>query len=401
MKSSTQMSALLKNIVKHSYLLILAIPLTSQAEDRPGLLLNGSVSAEYTDNVLNNANETSDTALIVNPELKYLGLVGKHKFLLSYDGKLSTYTEDSDLNYNEHKLAVGARLDHSHRINTEFKLGYDKKIEQPGSTNSSTQTLTNFHKYNNTSALAKFYYGQTKSMGQIVLGYRYNEREYTNNQQSYRDVEQNQFSATFFYRVAPKTRILFLASTEEYTYEDQVLNNGLVFNQSSNNNLYLAGVEWEASAKTTGLFKIGYQDKDFDDVRFNDISGLSYMLDMIWKPNTYTQIKLGATRQTTESAQVNEGGFLSTSYSIDVSHEITARTSLTGQYVIDNDDIVFSSGSADRTDKRNTIKVGVKHSLRKWLNINLAYKYQDKSSTNEIYNFESNTVSLSLETKFD
>ncbi|WP_143314076.1 outer membrane beta-barrel protein [Colwellia sp. UCD-KL20] len=401
MKSSTQMSALLKNIVKHSYLLILAIPLTSQAEERPGLLLNGSVSAEYTDNVLNNMNETSDTAFIINPDVKYLGLVGKHKFLLSYNGKLATYTKDSDLNYNEHKLALGARLDHSHKINTQFKLGFDKIIEEPGSTNSSTQSLTEFNQYQNKTAQAKFYYGQTVSTGQIVLGYKYSDREYTNNQQSFRDVEQNQFSATFFYRIAPKTRMLFQASTEEYSYEDQTFSNGFVFNQSSNNNLYLAGVEWEASAKTTGLFKIGYQDKDFDDVRFIDISGLSYMLDMIWKPNTYTQIKLGATRQTTESAQVNEGGFLSTSYSVDVSHEITARTSLTGQYVIDNDDIVFSSGSADRTDKRNTIKVGIKHSLRKWLNINLAYKYQDKSSTSEIYNFESNTISLSLETKFD
>ncbi|WP_139345335.1 outer membrane beta-barrel protein [Pseudocolwellia agarivorans] len=398
MKSSTQMSALLKNIVKHSYLLILAIPLTGQAEDRPGLLLNGSVSAEYTDNVLNNMNETSDTAFIINPDVKYLGLVGKHKFLLSYNGKLATYTKDSNLNYNEHKLALGARLDHSHKINTEFKLGFDKITEEPGSTNSSTQSLTEFNQYQNKTAQAKLYYGQAVSTGQIVLGYRYNDREYTNNQQSFRDVEQNQFSATFFYRIAPKTRMLFQASTEEYLYEDQTFGNGFTFNQSSDNNLYLAGVEWEATAKSKGIFKIGYQNKDYDDARLNDISGLSYILDMIWKPNTYTQIKLGAVRQTTESAQLNVGGFLSTSYSLDVSHKIMPRTAVTARFTTNNEEIVAGNS---RTDKRNSIKIGVNHSLRKWLNVKLAYKYQEKTSDIEVFNFESNTIELSLETAFD
>lgn len=398
MKSTTQIPTLFKNIVKHSYLLILTLPVITHAEDRAGLLLNGTITAEHTDNVLNNTNKVSDTAFIINPDVKYLGLVGKHKFLLSYNGKLTTYTKDSDLNYNEHKFALGAKLDHSNKINTEFKLGFDKITEEPGSTNSSTQSLTEFNQYQNKTAQAKLYYGQSTSTGQIVLGYKFNDREYTNNQQSYRDVEQNQFSATFFYRIAPKTRMLFQASTEEYSYEDQTFSNGFTFNQSSNNNLYLAGVEWEATAKSKGIFKIGYQNKDYDDARLNDISGLSYMLDMIWKPNTYTQIKLGALRQTTESAQLNEGGFLSTSYSLDVSHYIMARTAVTARFTIDNDEIVTGTS---RTDKRNSIKVGVNHSLRKWLNVKLAYKYQEKTSNIELFNFESNTIELSLETAFD
>lgn len=380
------------------FLFTFALSTNVLADDRNGLLVNGSVSVLHDDNILNSSEKASDTAVTVAPDIKYLGLVGKHKFLFSYKGEFASYIDDSKLNYNDHNFTVGARLDHSYKINTEFKLGYDKKIEEPGSTNSSTTLLTEFNEYKNKSALARLYYGQKTSTGQIALEYKYDIRDYTNNFQDFRSFDLNQLSTTFFYRVAPKTRLLFQASAIDYKYEDQALANGISFNQSSEQKLYLAGVEWEATAKSTGIFKIGYQDKDFDDVRFNDISSLYYALDMIWRPNTYTRIKLGATRQTTESALLNEAGFLSTSYSIDVSHEIMTRTRLKAGYVFDNDDIV--SGS-NRSDKRNTIKLGAIHSLRKWLDVKLEYQYQDKSSNIDLFNFESNSIQLSLETVFE
>jgi hypothetical protein len=352
----------------------------------------------HDDNILNNLEELSDTAIKVAPNFAYLGLISKHKILFSYKGDYAVFTNDNNLNYNNHKLAAGAQLDHSHRMSTEFKLGFDQLTEEPGSTNASTIALTEFNEYKNKSALGRFYYGQKTSTGQVVLEYKYANRDYTNNNQAFRNVDNNQLTGTFFYRIAPKTRMLFQASVGDYGYDDQVFQNGLVFNQSSTENLYLAGVEWDATAKTTGIFKIGYQDKDYDDVRFNDISGLSYMLDMIWKPNTYTRITLGAARQTTESAQLNVGGFISTSYSIDVSHDIRERTTLMAKYNLSNDDIVTSS---TRTDKRNGIDLAVKHSLREWLDIKLAYTYQEKSSSIDLFNFESNTIELSLTTALD
>ncbi len=361
--------------------------------------MNGAISAEFTDNVLNNASETSDTALLVEPEMTYLGLVGKHKFLLNYNGKFANYTKDSDLSYNEHKFSVNARLDHSHRINTEFQLDFDKEIETPGTTNTSTQSLTDFNKYRNISALARLSLGQRTSIGQLIFSYRHSERDYTNNQQEYRDFDQDEYIATFLYRVTPKTRLLFQVSSAEYNYDTQQ-NNSLTFNQSSTQKTYLAGLDFAVSTQITGRFKIGYQDKDYDDVRFNDISGLSYLLDGTWKPTIFTHITFSATRQTTESAQVNEGGFLSTSYAINLSHQLTSRSTITTKLSRDNDDVVFTLGSADRTDKRNTINIGLSHSLRTWLDIKLVYKYQEKTSNSEIFEFQTNSLQLSLETTF-
>ena len=397
MKSKNKTMTELKNIIKTTSCFLLVISTASQAEERTGLLLNGDVSAEYSDNVLNNSKNISDTAIILNPKVRYLAPIGKHDFIFSYRGEFTNYLKDSNLNYNAQKLGARLLLDHSNKINTEFSLGYDKINEAPGSTNSSTQDLTEFNQYSDKSALAKFYYGQRKSLGQFVFDYKYVNRSYLNNNQSYRDVEQNQFSATFYYRVAPKTRLLFQAVNENYDYEDRIFTSGKIFNQSNTNNLFLTGVEWQATAKSSGTFKIGYRDKDYDDVMFNDTSGLSYTLDMLWKPNTFTRLNLMASRQGSESAELNEAGFIKTTYSLAASHDITARTLVNAKYTFNNNDIISDSG---RSDKRHTLKLGFNHSLRKWLNIKLAYKYQEKSSTLERFNFKSNTISISLETLF-
>jgi hypothetical protein len=359
--------------------------------------LNGGLSTVYTDNVLNNSAEISDTAIIFNPKAQYLSLVGKHKFLVNYDGNIAQYTKDNDLSYNEHAVSIGAHLDHSYKLNTEFKLSYDKQIEEPGSTNTSTQDLIDYNQYKKKSALAKLYYGQKSSFGQIIIDYNYDEYEYTNNNQSFRDLNRDKLGATFFYRIAPKTRLLFQASVTNYDYDDQRLDSGITFNQTSVRQLYTTGVEWNTTAKTTGIFRIGYQKQAFDDARFNDISGLSYNLNLIWKPTTYTRVSFGTKRETSESAQLNEGAFVSTSYSVNLAHSLTKMTKLSAQYRLSNDDIVSST---NRVDKRNIIKVAATHSLRKWLNISLSYQYQEKSSNIEQFNYDSNTIGLTLETFF-
>lgn len=388
------------SVVKHSCLIFLITSFSNIAAQRTGLVFNTGLSATYSDNVLNNLNQESDVILSLTPQASFLSLIGKHKFAVSYKGVLAQYSDNSSLNYNEHRLAMGAILDHSQKFNSEFKLGFDKIIEEPGTTNAETNSLVDFIKFNNKRADAKFYYGKKNSIGQIMLGYRYIDREYDNVNQAFRDFSLHDFSATFFYRLAPRTRLLVALSSGDFNYGDLQLNNGLVFNQSSELKLYLAGIEWEASAKTKGTFRIGYQNKDFNDTRLNDISGLSYNLDLTWKPNTYTQIQATAARQTSESAQLNQGGFLSQSYSVSIIHKLLARTSLNAKLAIDDDDIVFSASNSNRNDKRNVVELGIKHSLKKWLNVELQYKYQEKSSNIELFNFDANNISLTFETVF-
>lgn len=364
------------------------------AEERQGLLLNAGITAEYDDNVLRKNNAVSDNSLSIAPKAQYLTNFGKHLFYAKYKGDYAAYNHNSDLNHDDHDLGLFARFDHNLKINTEFGFSYKDKIEQPGTNNSSTEFFNQFNDTTKANAKAKFFYGSNSSIGQLVFGLDYGQNRYTNNLQSYRDVDKASFSTTFYYRIAPKTRLLFQASANQYSYVERTQ----FPKQSSVDTFLLAGIEWDITAKTSGTFKVGYQGKDYDEAVYNDFSGLSYMLDMTWKPNTYSKIKIAASRMTRESSQLFTSAFVSNSYSINAEHKITPRTQLKAKYALDSDDIF---GARDRTDKRHELVFGVDHSLLTWLNISMDYRHTQRTSDLALYEYKANIIGLSLTTKFD
>lgn len=370
------------------------ISTNSNAEERQGLLLNAELKALHDDNVLRKIKPVSDSSIQISPELQYLTHMGKHLFAVEYQGEYAAYKDNTKLNYDNHDIALFARLDHSLKINSDFKLSYKDEIEEPGTNNSTSLLIKQFNQTEKKQATANLYYGTRQSIGQIVFGLDHREHRYTNNLQGYRDVDRNTVTGTFFYRIAPKTRLLFQARIGDYDY---VTKNQFA-DYSSKETFYLAGVEWDITAKTSGTFKLGYQGKNFKENIYNDITGLSYMLDMTWKPNTYSKIKIAASRMTQESSQLLTSAFVTNSYTVDAEHEITPRTKLKAAYTFDSDDIVTIS---NRTDKRHNIVLGVDHSLLTWLNISLDYQFIERSSDFQIYEYKANIIGLSLTTKFD
>lgn len=362
------------------------------AEERQGLLLNGAVKLQHDDNVFRTDNSVSDSSLLISPELTYLTHMGKHLFAVDYSGEYSAYKDDTSLNYDNHDLGLLARFDHSLKVNTEFKLVYKNEIEEPGTNNSVASLLDEFNQTDKKQANAKLYYGTSRSIGQFVFELEHLENRYTNNEQNYRDVDRNKLSGTFYYRIAPKTRLLFQASVGDYDYKIQ----DRFTDQSSTEIYYLAGVEWDLTAQTSGSLKLGYQDKDFNDETYRDVSGLSYMLDMMWRPNTYTTIEFAASRMTRESSQLQTSAFITNTYHIKAKHEISARTELKAAYIFGNDDIA----TQNRTDNRHNIVLSVQHSLLKWLSLSFDYEFSERDSDFDLYKYKANTIGVTLQTQF-
>jgi len=388
-------------LVVNSKVILVAMLTTSlfigthvNAEERQGLLLNAALATQYDDNVLRKVEPISDSLVQISPEVQYLTHLGKHIFAVDYQGEYSAYTDNTKLNYDNHNLSLYAQLDHSLKINSEFKLSFKDEVEEPGTNNSTSLLITQFNQTQKKQATAKFYYGTKQSIGQLVLGLDHREYRYTNNLQNYRDVDRNRLTGTFFYRIAPKTRLLFQATVGDYDYIVQ----SQFADQSSKETFYLAGVEWDITAKTSGSFKLGYQGKNFKQDVYNDITGLSYILDMTWKPNTYSKIKIAASRMTQESSQLLTSAFVTNSYTVNAEHEITPRTKLKAAYTYDSDDIVTIRS---RTDKRHNLVLGIDHSLLTWLNISLDYQFIERSSDFDIYEYQANIIALSLTTKFN
>jgi len=381
-------------------LLVLSSSFNSYAEEgKHGLLLNSTITLAHDDNILKNSNNIKDEFLSVEPIALFNSSIGKHDVTFQYSGEFVVYNDNSDFNHNNHDLSSGITLDHSQRMSTEFGLFYQNKSEKPNSTDAVSLNNTEFNRFNQKGLTASWLYGKVESTGQIVLSYTHADKNYTNNQQSFRDLKENSLSGTFFYKLSDLSRLLFLAQAQDFDYQNTSIND-----QSSKQYSALTGFVWQTSTTTSGEFKIGYQSKQYENADFGDINGLTYMLDMKWKPQIYTDITFGSSRSTNESALENQQGFTSTSYFFDIAHNLTKRTDVDFGIQYDISDLgqqTLNGESQNRKDKASKANIGITHSLRKWLNISLTYTYEKRSSINTLFDFDSNIIAISLETNFE
>lgn len=343
-------------------------------------------------NIFRTDDETSDEFLMIAPKLGFQDLYGKHVFTLGYEGKYYQFNDASDLNYEDHIVGLKAIFDHSARLNTEFGLKVTDGVELPGLNNSlTTDTLEEFNQITKTEFEAKGIYGRRDSIGQIQLRYRRLDNEFDNNGQSFRDYVADSLTATFFYRIAPKTRLVFEASNRDLDYTNNI--NAA----SSTYRTYLVGAEWQATGKTSGIIKIGQQDQDFDNPALNDISGLAYFADVVWEANSFTEVRVGLSQQTSESSEAALGSFVQRDLTLNVEHEFTPRLSLDARYIYGEDDIVFSN---NRTDKRHTLEVSLKHETTRLFDTSITFKNLQRDSNDARFEYSSNSIMIGIHGTF-
>ena len=368
-------------------------------EAAKGFTGNTQLEVQHDDNIRRTSNnEQSDTLVILKPELQWLTLFGKHQLDASYKGDYGFYSDEDDLNFDDHSLTLHGLFDHSRRISTDVELGYKENHDDPGSTNALAINAGEFNRFTNKYAEGTLYYGKRQSQGQIALRVNHNQLTYDNNQQGDRDHDRDTITATFYYRIAPKTRLLFETAYTEYDYQSASTFNGSTFDQSNNDTRYLLGVEWQGTAKTTGIFKIGQQDKEYDSTLYNDISGLTLSLDMIWKPNTYTTVKIGASRDTDESAQAFTSGFVSEYIHADYSHLLTPRTKITANIGYGDEEYAYA---ISRNDKRKELDLGIEHELRRWLVLGAKLQYESRDSSEERFDYTGKAVMVHITAAID
>jgi hypothetical protein len=348
------------------------------------------------DNAYRTNDETavSDSFLQIKPEIAWLSLVGKHRFGLSYQGDYGQYSQEDMLDYDDHELLAHALYDHSYRLNTEYTLGYDWNHYHPGEIETSYIPNDAPDEWNDGYAKAKLSYGRKGSQGQIIGQLAYHNRQHDKEDQEFRDYRLLNVIATFYYRIAPKSRVLLETRLLDYDYE---ANDASGHNQTNKDFRYLTGVAWEATAKTTGIFKIGYRDKQYESDHFDDISGLAFWLDAEWRPNTNTLVTLEAIQDSMETALQGSNGYVRQSIHVGAEHKITPLTLVytEAQYGQDK----FDSGE-DREDDRWRLIIGVEYSLLRWMDLGAEIRREVRNSNLEIYDFSVNLIMLSARIYF-
>ncbi|MEP1552241.1 MAG: outer membrane beta-barrel protein [Paraglaciecola sp.] len=351
------------------------------------------LSLTHDSNIYRTTSSVDDNVLLVKPNLEYVSHYGKHAFNAMYSGNYGIYSDNDFLNYTNHNVSLNALLEHSYKVSSEFKLTYQDRIEQPGSTNALSIQVNEFTEIKRSDVSASLFYGTQQSTGQFVVTYIHSLLEYENNEQNFRDYTRDSLLGAFYYKIAPQTRVLLEGNIVKSDYK-----NTEITDASSKQNIYSLGIEWLVSSSASSIFKIGYQNVEYDNSQLSDLSGLAYSLDTRWRPNSYTLIQLSADRAARESAEELFGGYISTEFGFNLAHELTFKTKINLSY--EHTDFDFDN-SQNRNDTLQDLSVKLSYQSKQWLNIYLELKNNKRSSTLEPYEYNANIIGVGALVSFD
>jgi hypothetical protein len=223
--------------------------------------------------------------------------------------------------------------------------------------------------------------------------YGYYFLEYGADENTYRDRNDNSVAARVFYRILPRTSVFVEYGFIDISYDEDILTD-------STQNQAHVGVQWEVTTKSRARFKLGYQNKDFDDPvdeSHNDIIG-EFQFDHRFTPKT--SVRLRATRKTSETDIIGGNYILAHKVQLRYIQRLTAKLTGSINFYYQNDsyrsDVTVGGETAKRDDDYFSAGLGLRYALQSWLTLTGGYEFLKRDSNFDTNDYDKNTVYLNV-----
>lgn len=362
-----------------------------------------TVDAAYDDNIYTTATDEKDSWItIISPKVLLEAQKGANTYSLQYSAKIGSYNDASDDNYDNHQLLAKAEIQANAQVGFNLQAEYLKGSDARGSTDRVASDDPD--EWHSTGVGGVFRYGGENAKGRVEIEADHVRKRYDNNRDitSTADLDQTTLGATFYWRVKPKTSLLFQVQNIEFDYQEDPYSSFVKrdFSQDSDETRYLVGVTWDATAKTSGTIKVGRLEKDFDDSARDDYSGTSWDVGVKWSPKTYSTVDFttgSTTNETTGIGDTIEEQYYGASWN----HSWNSRFSTTAHAKFSDLDYHGDTPASgpDRNDELEVYGLAAKYEMRRWLNIGASYTYSENDSDSIIADedFEQSVFMLSVE----
>lgn len=392
-----------------------ALPAVAQESSKPSGVPVGPMVAypevdltfKSNDNIYSqpaSGTRKSANITIVAPKVKFEAKDGPHTYDVGYRVEHGSYSGVSSANYTDQAVNGNANWVFSGRsglkIGAEYLLGHDDQGAVPGAA-----THANPDKYNQTTFNLLGGYGAEGAQGRIEveagsISKRYDNFRFTAAgapDNTKRDRDDMKLGATFYWRIMPKTQLLFQAVQTKYDYtQANAPTTAPAGTQlDSTERKYNFGVTWDAAAKTRGIFKVGHTKKDFDAGSLKDFSGAGWEAQIQWKPLTYSTIDFTTGKSPSESTIGS--GSMDSRYGINWNHVWSSRLSTIASFSRSDSDTKDTAAAANiQTDRTNTYGLKLNYQWMRTVKVGMAYDRTDKSSTSAASEHKKNIWSLFL-----
>lgn len=164
------------------------------------------------------------------------------------------------------------------------------------------------------------------------------------------------------------------------------------FNRDSQGTVLLVGTDFELPVLLRGEVAVGYQNFEFDDPRFDDVSGLSIDTRVQWFVSQLTTLTGQARRAVIDPGVIGSAGATETSVTVRADYELLRNWLIFGEAGVSN----FKFENVNRDDDRFDLGVGTTYKLNKRAWLETAYRYSNQNSDTQEFTDNRVTVSLRL-----
>jgi hypothetical protein len=332
---------------------------------------------------LSHTNEKSANVTIFNPGFLLQAKSPNALYKLSADVVNGAYQDSSRDNYLDRKFGGSGEWVLSNSAGLRLGLNSDYLHDPRGSTDRPFSNEPDTYRDNGANVL--FAYGANDAKGRIELAGGTAQKRYRNNRlfTEAADRDTDNLRGTAFFRVMPRTSVLFEASQFKYDY---TLGSSTL---DSKEKRYMAGVTWEATAATSGTIKIGNLRKEFSNSSRDNSSGSNWEAAVQWSPMTYSKFDFYTQKTIYEATGI--GDFvLSKRSGVAWTHEWNSRLSSTASYNYTQDDFVGAGSS--RKDDINGLGFKVNYKLGRVLTLGADYTYTDRDSNIADFRYKRNQL---------
>lgn len=337
---------------------------------------------------------------VLAPKIKIEAKDGPHTYDATYKVEHGSYSGVSSANYTDQGIGANANWVFSGRAGLKVGVDYLKGHEDQGAV-PGVATHGTPDEFNQTSVNLLGGYGAEGAQGRIELEGGFITKRYTNYRFTAagaadnikRDRDDTKLGATFYWRVAPKTQLLFQAVQTQYDYEVASAPTTPAVKLDSTERKFNIGVTWEAAAKTTGTFKVGHVKKDYDSSALSDISKAGWEGQIQWKPLTYSTVNFSTGKQPGESTIGNAS--LDSKFNVSWNHAWSSQLSSDVSYGYTATDYQGNAGVVQK-DKINNYGFKLNYQWLRTVKVGMGYDRTDKTSTSATSEHKKNIWSIFL-----
>lgn len=329
--------------------------------------------------------ESSRLVWSISPNIIALIEDGPDSYKLDLGTSSSFHNKDSVDNFTQINIGAGVHKEFTsqHRVDVNAKADWLYEPRGSGLTEGLGNTVDELVKYQQNNILGRYEYGAQSSKAQVAFSAGFFSKQYQNfrDVSQFRDYDKSLLGVTGYYNTQAATRTFLEVKQENYRY-DVLQANGI--SRDSNDVKVLLGIEWEATAVTSGTVKLGYQNKDFSSSQRENFSGLSWEAAVNWQPLSYSSVQLMTSRAAKDP--LVQGDYIKESvYGVKWTHSWSDYlSSLASLNYIDEQ----YTGDIGRKDKTKNARLGLNYIANNFGMVSTYIDFIDRDSTQNTIEFD-------------